>query len=387
MTSILENVQYTEAFIEGGSVEECEIATTSVTGSKLTMLNRMKLSALMVVVLISSGVMGVLSPLIVTYYVSDYFVVFATTLEFLLIFGLLYLIVVKNKTKPKEGKLIVLLGVLNAIMAMSYLYSSDPMRTPPVMQSTLTGIAVIPSAIIKRYVFGNTVEYNSWFISFSIFFLVASVCVSAYPLIENMNGNYMMVFWCCLYLAGGVCVRSWYNVIQELYVKKTEHSGQTLTFKESLGNKIELSFFSMLIMIGCIVPLSGFEWIIYSGSNRTDWYMGPLYDFNNSFHEAFTTVREGLFLQSFIFSYLILFFSAIYLNAISTNYHMILTAICNPLVALFYTIFPSLNPGIQYPLWATLLSLLCGISSVVLWMFGEGKSNKKCCNNNIKMLQ
>jgi hypothetical protein len=174
----------------------------------------------------------------------------------------------------------------------------------------------------------------------------------------------------------GICILSWYNVTQEKYIKETETSVLNTTFREQLDNKIILSFFSRIPMMIVIIFSFGCEYLLVL-DNETS----PLSRFNESFYDAFTDVKSALILQGFIFSYFLLFFSAIYLNGISTNYHMILTVISNPMVALFFTIFPSLNPGIQYPLWVTLTSLGVSISSVILWIGGESKFLKKKCNN------
>ena len=50
---------------------------------------------------------------------------------------------------------------------------------------------------------------------------------------------------------------------------------------------------------------------------------------------------------------------------------MILTNITNQSVAIFFTIFPELNHGIQYPLAVTISSLVLNVLSVVLWIKGE----------------
>ena len=367
--------------------QESLIARAPKTTPAMSAADKWKLSALMAIVLVTSTVMGILSPLVVMYFESDYFVVFMTSFEFMIIFGLLYLFVTRNKGKPRQIGLISQLGIFNAIMAMSYLYASDPTRTPPVMQSTLTGMAIVPSAIMRRCMFGKSVTYNPILITFASIFLAGSLGLAAVPVITDLHGDYVTVFWCMVYLFG-VCARSWYNVIQEKYVRVTEYGAITdehgntvhgslgLTFRQKLGNKFELSFYSRLIMIACILPLFGVEWI---GMSENTTLLEPLIEFNSSMYVAFSSAKEGAILQGFIISYLCLFFSAIYLNGISTNYHMILTAVCNPMVGLFFTIFPQLNPGLQYPLWITLSSLGCGVISVVLWMFGEGDTAKKIC--------
>lgn len=358
---------------EIGYDEESPINNEELTNQGMSFKQKLIMSGLMIWITLTSSTMGILGPILVTYFKSDYFVVFTTSFEFFIFFGLLYLFSVKKKVSPPEKCLIVQLGIFNALMAMSLLYASDPTRTPPVMQSTLTGLAVLPSAIMRRLTFGKDTQYHKVWTTLSCLLLLASLVLSGIPMVEDWSTNendMWSILWCFIYLFG-VCTRSYYNVIQEKYVRRTEYApGIDLTFKQKFNNKIILSFFSRIIMICMIMPMFGFDWI---GKNITQ----PLTDFNESFYEGFTTVHGGLLLQGFIVCYFTLFFSAIYLNAISTNYHMILTAIANPTVALFFTIFPDLNPGIKYPWWIVILSLLCGIVSVAFWIKGESKIKKK----------
>jgi len=334
------------------------------------------ISILMVIVAVLSSVMGIMSPIVIMTFSSNYFVTFIMTFEFLIFFGFIWLVVVRNKSFPRlKWRTILELGISNAFMAIFILYSSDPSRTPPVMQSTLTALSIIPTILIRCCVFGkNQIHFDKIFNVISIIFLIGSVVVAGYPLVDNIGDiDLISIFWCVMYLTG-ICILSWYNVAQEKYVKETETTTLNTTFREKLDNKIILSFFSRIPMLIVIIFSFGCEYLLVF-DNETS----PLSRFNESFYEAFTQVEGALILQGFIFSYFLLFFSAIYLNGISTNYHMILTVISNPMVALFFTIFPSLNPGIQYPLWVTITSLVLSISSVILWIGGESQFSKKIC--------
>ncbi len=50
--------------------------------------------------------------------------------------------------------------------------------------------------------------------------------------------------------------------------------------------------------------------------------------------------------------------------------------VINPSVALFFTLVPSLNPGIHYPLYCVILSQFFAITSMMLWIKGEQKYPK-----------
>ena len=329
-------------------------------------------------VTLTSTIMGILSPLLVIRYESDYYVLFAISIEFFILFGIMFLCV-KEKTKMLKWKLIVQLGIFNAYMAITLLYASDPTRTPPVMQSTLTGLAIVPSAIFRKIAFPKSIKYNMIYITISCIFLLCSVIISGIPIASNSD---IYSFWWCLIYISGVCARSYYNVIQEKYVRCTEYvDNKILSSREKLDNRIRLSFYSRFFAIITIIPAFAFEWIQNTG-------IIPFEDFYDSFAESVQYNSSAVMLQGFILCYFGLFFSAIYLNAISTNYHMILTAICNPSVALFFTIFPELNTGIQYPIWSTIFSLVFSFLSIVFWMKGdisnvENKEERKLLNPSV----
>ena len=333
------------------------------------------MAVLILIVAILSAVMGIMAPIVIMTFSSDYFVTFMITLELFILFGLAWIFVVKDKSFPQKWKLILDLGISNAFMALFILYSSDPTRTPPVMQSTLTALTVVPAVLMRYCVFGKEHVYFDKVLNVvSIILLVASVAIAGYPLASDIEHvDLMSIIWSVVYLVG-ICILTWYNVSQEKYVRLTETEYINTTDREKLDNKIILSFFSRIPMLIIVICAFGVEYVLVL-NNETS----PLLRFNESFYEAFTQLKSGLILQGFVLTYFVLFFSAIYLNAISTSYHMILTVISNPAVALFFTIFPSLNPGIQYPLWVTISSLILSISSVLFWIAGESQFFKKKC--------
>jgi hypothetical protein len=318
-----------------------------------------------------------MSPLVIMIFPSNYFVTFTITFELFVFFAFVWIFVVKDKSFPQKWKLILELGISNAFMAIFILYSSDPTRTPPVMQSTLTALTVIPAVLMRYCVFGKEYVYFDKVLNvISIILLVASVVVAGYPMADDIRHiDLMSIVWSAVYLIG-ICVLTWYNVTQEKYVRQTETKYINTTFREKLDNKIILSFFSRIPMLIIVMFSFGVEYLLVL-DNETS----PLVRFNESFYQAFTQLESGLILQGFIITYFVLFFSAIYLNAISTSYHMILTVISNPAVALFFTIFPSLNPGIQYHLWVTISSLVLSVSSVICWIAGESQFFKKNAAN------
>lgn len=248
------------------------------------------------------------------------------------------------------------------------------------MQSMLTALTVIPAVLMRYCVFGKEYVYFDKILNvISIILLVTSVVIAGYPLADDIRHiNLVCIFWSVIYLIG-ICILTWYNVTQEKYVRQTETKYTNTTFREKLDNKIILSFFSRIPMLVIVIFSFGIEYLLVL-DNETS----PLLRFNESFYQAFTQLESGLILQGFIITYFVLFFSAIYLNAISTSYHMILTVISNPAVALFFTIFPSLNPGIQYPLWVTISSIIFSVSSVICWIAGESQFFKTKCKTKLQ---
>ena len=75
-----------------------------------------------------------------------------------------------------------------------------------------------------------------------------------------------------------------------------------------------------------------------------------------------------------------MFMLGIYVNSISTNYTMITKVVISPSVAIFFTIFSDLNPGLKYPLWIVIVTVIASIISVILWLKGESKIEYKTLN-------
>lgn len=177
--------------------------------------------------------------------------------------------------------------------------------------------------------------------------------------------------WIAMYVAG-IILFSLYNILQEKYIIHTKDT--------SFENKIRFAFYSglfQIIVIGCSFWID----ILFGYSNGIEGFANS---FIQSFFALFEHVTTMLLIQLFVFDCLALFVISIYLNEISTNYNMILTNLTNQSVALFFTIFPSFNTGIQYPIYVTALSMLCNILSVIFWIKCElNKSNDIDQSNDI----
>ena len=311
------------------------------------------LAILIVSVTLSTTIMAIMGPLLVSIYPSEYFVILCTTIEFLIIFALFHFSC--RKLYIEKHNLIIQVGIFNAFMAIAILYSSGPDKTAPVMQSALSSIAVIPTAIIRYFSFEKKPEYDYLYVSLSSISLLISIILSAIPM-TNDNDR---LGWSILFFSG-ICARCYYNVLQEKYISETETI--EMTNRQRLANKVSLAFYSRIVMLAIIIPIFAFEWTTKKGNE-------PLNDLYKSLNIAFTSYFEGFVLQGFVISYFCLFFLSMYLNAISTNYHMILMAIANPSVGLFYSIVPL---GFQqYPLWIIILSIFFATLATYFWTLAD----------------
>ena len=60
---------------------------------------------------------------------------------------------------------------------------------------------------------------------------------------------------------------------------------------------------------------------------------------------------------------------------------MITAVAATPANAVFFAIFPKLNPGIQYPWYIYVPSLIFAMLSIVSWISGESSDNDKDDNH------
>jgi len=251
-----------------------------------------------------------------------------------------------------------LAGFFNALMSMCFVYAANPVRTPVVIQSIFLGFAIIPSVLFRKMILDKRVTYNPKYIVPSVLCLVISVCIAVTPLFitsdSDENGNGVSL-WIALYLCA-VILLSLDNTLQEKYSIDTKDN--------SLLNRVSFAFYTSMCQFIALIPMFGVEYVFgYTDSPGTA--------FVRSAYMFVQNIGNFVLLELFILDCLALYLLSIYLNGISTNYNMILTNITNQSVAIFFTIFPSLNSGIRYPIYITLLSLVFNVTSVGLWIKGE----------------
>jgi len=91
----------------------------------------------------------------------------------------------------------------------------------------------------------------------------------------------------------------------------------------------------------------------------------------NSLKILFSDIKAALIFQGFVASYFMFLGFSIYLNTISSNYIMIACAVITPLVMIFFIIFKNIMPGIIFPLYVVIPSLVLSVISAFLWIKGE----------------
>lgn len=288
------------------------------------------------------------------YFESLFFILLMTSVQFVIFFGVAYLIVMKGKIQMPEYKLIVILsGVFSALMSILKMYASNPARTPAVMQSILSGLSILPNVLMTKLILKKTVRYDKRFIIPSVILMLASIGISCIPIVSSWDA--MAALWITIYVLG-IISTSVYCVMQEKYFIETADG--------SVKNKIVIMFYTRLVHLITVILFCWLEWVIgYSGS--------PLEEFGNSFIAFFTNGKDAGYLQGFIMAYLVFYTFSAWLNSISSNYNMMATIAVGPSIAIFFTAFPNFNPGIKYPWYVVIPALVCSVASIVLWVVGE----------------
>lgn len=306
-----------------------------------------------ITLIFTSASQAILIPLSTIYFHSLLFLLYSIVIELLIVFAIAYF--VTNKFEfPRRWKIEVVSGIACGIMSIFKIYASDPDRTPPVIQSVLAGMTIVPTFFFSKLILQKEVYYDYRYIIASTIMLVISLLISSIPLFEH--SKFDSFGWSIVY-ALGVVFRAIYSVLQELYFYQCQD--------DSLKNKISLGFYSLVIQLVTVLACFWVEPLFgnYHHSASRAFYKSFI-DFVN-FHP------ETFIFEAFIISYLIYYVASIQMNVISTNYTMITSIIVNPAVAFFFWIFPNLNNGINYPLSIILPSIAASLLSVILWFKGE----------------
>ena len=303
------------------------------------------------------------------YFESVFFVLLISNVQLCIIFGIAYIIahsIQSNETGIKRivppfignGVVIGLSGVFYTLMCVLKMYSSHPERTPPVFQCVIAGLALFPNILFTRIILQKNVTYKLPFALSSTVLLLCSIGVSVIPLVEDSVSS-SIVLWIFMYFFG-VIARSMYCIMQEKFFM-LQADGATIT------QKLGIMFYTNFVATILSLPFYGLEYIIGYGEQT------PHIEFVKSGQLLFTS-KMGLFLEFFILAYVVFYGLSAYLNSFSSNYNMVSTIAISPIVAIFFTIFTNLNPGIAYPWYIVIPTLVCSVGAIVLWIFAEQRT-------------
>ena len=342
-------------------------------------MNRtLRIILLMLLIVIFGSISHISLPLVVSSYPSVFYVLFMTSIGGIIIYSSItiirkYYVGIENQLSvflmifKKYIKLIALIGISNAFMSILMMYSANPTRTPVVIQSIFLGLAVLSSIVFSKCFLDKHIVYNIPYTIISILFLLGSVGIAIIPLLTESNESEFVVGWIFMFMFG-VFAYSLTNVLQEKYLRESNDVIDSFDNRiYSFDNKIYLALASSICQF---ISIIAFSWIdIFIGYNTVN--ESSFESFQYSFNVMITDTWSCLWLMIFILLWFLLFIIALFLNELSTNYTMILTNITNQSIAIFFIIFPSLNHGLQYPLYITLSSLATSFISVLFWINAE----------------
>jgi drug/metabolite transporter (DMT)-like permease len=185
-----------------------------------------KICLLILGVIIFGSVGNILTPIIVSSNeTSTYFILLLNSVEsFMIYFLILICITCYNRTfevfkiRLNLFLLSCISGIISGLIGVCFLYASDPIRTPVIIQSILLGVSIFPNVIFSRFILNKKNNYEFKYIVVSICFLLLSIGLGIIPLSEQtLNFNYKMIGWITMYLFG-VILFSLYSVLQEKFV-------------------------------------------------------------------------------------------------------------------------------------------------------------------------
>jgi hypothetical protein len=365
---------------------------------------------LSVLLLIIASFQGIIIPIMAENFVSGYFICFMSTLQFspfIVIVYLIYLCKIRNQNDATEYKeigtdnstheeyseydelnnyagvnvnstnsrteingtafknetsdrsqvtltgrtIMVMSGTFMGVSSLFMIYSSNPERTPIILQLILNGLNIIPSFLFTKYYLKKNVNYDKKYCFWSIVTLIMSIVISIIPITDF---DFDSVIWPLIFLISQIFRVVGY-ILQEKYFM--------ITNDRSTRNKLYNIAYCRFVQL--IVTLMLFWLDVVMGYDPT---FDPLI---SDFKQMNGSNTEFVLLELFVLSTIFFCIVAGYLNSISTNYSSVALTLVTPVVGLFFSLFPNLNDGNHYPLYITIPSLTLNLVSTFLWMKGE----------------
>lgn len=329
--------------------------------------------AALAAVLFGSG-QGIFIPILIASFknalASPYYIIISSAAWFVLIFGILYIGILKkynyNLVDHSRGEWIIfiLTGLFDAFTGICIVYASDATRTPIVMQTVLAGFTVVFTLVISKSLIDSKKHINlaNKYVGISLGLLLLSVGLCMIPQINQSKFNLESIFWIGVYLVGTVC-RATYNTLQEKYM-------QTYDSGTSIVNKINILFWTCAFQL---IFATLFIWVDFL----------PMFGYSHPYNFGSKTVQFAKcyfsvdceytfwYAMGFVLSYIGSYFAAVQLNSKSASFSMLTTTLIGPSVILFFTLVPTMNPGIKYPLYITIPAALCSVLSIAIWGYWE----------------
>lgn len=154
-----------------------------------------------------------------------------------------------------------------------------------------------------------------------------------------------------------------YNAYQELYIEKTLND---------FHHRLIIIFWTCFYQLITIILLFEIDFIPYFGYSSPSTFLTQSKNFVLCYFNV--SCNYTLFLGlGFVVTFTGSYFSGIYLNAKSSNYTMIANSMVPSIVIIFFTIFSSLNNGLQYPLYVSLPCIFLNTCSLIIWWYWENK--------------
>lgn len=353
-------------------------------------------------IIISGSILSIITPLIVEYISSSFFIQIMTSVELIIIYWIILRILYKNerdnfkeytdqgtsinkndnhtkegytelKTEeeyllngneqiyetvcnnpyPKYKYYIILGGICSATSISCLVYTSSPERTPIVMQMILSSLAIIPSVLLTKYYLKREKVYDIKYVVLSMILLIAAIVVTTIPIASEWS--IMSLVWIMIYILG-TCLRSAMNIMQEKYFMVTKNGTYINKFMTVLYMRITHLMVTILLF-----------WVEYVIGYTDD----PIEALRESIIEFFSNKKTFLMIEIYFIASICLYVCSVCLNEISTNYNMIASVVITPITDLFYSIFPNLNDGLQYTWLIVIVSMICNSGSVIFWIIGE----------------
>jgi uncharacterized membrane protein len=313
----------------------------------------------------------------VTEIASIYFLLLIMMIQNFIIYFILFLIVRKFKSPSydhvntrKSWILLLISGVCNVFRHICLTYSSSSERTPIIIQMIISSSAIIPTVFFSWLFLNKQFSYKKIYIGFSLLFLCLSLSLSIVPLVSTFKVN--NVGYIFLYLFG-ILFMCLLNVLTEKYLSLMPNQPTTLidNFYDKFRVIMYQNLFSLIVILG-------FFWMeIVLGYTNQPWQT-----FVNDVNLFFSGNSLTLKIEVIIIAFVSMALCSASLSKISSKYTIITTLINNPIVLLFFLIFPSLNKGVEYPLYIVLICLFSSALSVTLWILGDSPS-KEISNDEV----